>query len=417
MTAIRDIARCRICNTPMRRVFDLGHHPLADRFLTRAQLDEPETYYPLTLGLCADCKYIGLMQTVPPTERYQSGEYSYTAGNSKVSREHFAELAQRCRHYLPRLSSPSDTLVVDIGGNDGTFLKAIHGLTGCRVWNIEPSSAGILAKSAGIRTSVRFWDADMVSWIKAEGGADLIVCTNVLNHIDDLTMFMHKVSLALKPGGYFVCEVPSFRDLERQNAWDTIYAEHVSYFSFTSLLRLFNDTHQLAFVGGHPVDYMGGSLRCFVQKYGDKISDKSDNFETWQKYASNAVVQRTDAGDEAGLFDTEVWMHLMINAETRRAELRRKLDAVKTLGGKAIGIGAAAKGNTFLSYCGITHRDLACIADASPHKIGKFTPGTHIPIVGDDEIPADATHAIILPWNLSAMLREKLGGRFKIIEV
>ncbi|MCC6563607.1 class I SAM-dependent methyltransferase [Candidatus Uhrbacteria bacterium] len=382
---------CRLCSsTNLRLIIDLNFHPLGDTFLPKEALDQSETRYPLRVLQCADCGHAFLQYVVPEEERYQKVDYSYTAGNSPVSVKHFGEMATEI--IADQIISAND-LVVDIGGNDGTLLKAFKDQSGCKVLNVEP--AGNIAKISqenGIATHHGFFDSMAASKIKAMGGAKAITGTNVFNHINDLPTFMKDVKEALTPDGAFVFEAPSLLELVKRLAFDTIYLEHVSFFGMKPLVKFF-ETLGLHVHRIEASDYMGGSFRVYVK----------------QTPATNSAAQDFIAlEDAAQLYDAATYEEFMAKVRKFRSDLMSQLYDIKAKGGKIVGIGAATKGNTLLNYCGIDNGLLECVTDSSPLKIGKYTPGSHLPIIPDAEIPKDATHALILPWNIGNFLKEKL---------
>lgn len=392
---------CRICESSNTEVvLDLGHHPLADRFLTPAMLDQPETFYPLRVYLCRECGYTGLTHVVHAHTRYQTDEYSYTASNSPVAVRHFDELASDIAFRHGTLAG-QDRLAVDIGGNDGTLLHAIASKTGCRVLNVEASkNMAKLSRENGVPVSDHgLFDDGVSDAIMAErGGADLIVMTNTFNHISDPVGFMRHVAHAMNPGGMLVIEVPSARELLRAAAFDTIYLEHVSIFSLRTLVDTIWGDGAFWIEHAETVPYQGGSLRVYARKGpSEKIPD----------YVARQIAAEQD--ETHGPCSAGPWRVLGEQAKRMREALIWELEGYNKR--PAIAIGAAAKGNTLLNYCKLDSRLISCVVDSSPHKIGKFTPGSHIPIVGDDDIPADATHAVILPWNIAGHLREKYAAR------
>jgi hypothetical protein len=287
----------------------------------------------------------------------------------------------------------ANDLILDIGGNDGTLLKAFKEQSGCKVLNVEP--AGNIAKISqenGIDTHHGFFDSAAASKIKAMGGAKAITGTNVFNHISDLPTFMKDVKEALTADGAFVFEAPSLYELVKRLAFDTIYLEHVSFFGMKPLVK-FYATLSLYVHRIEPSDYMGGSLRVYVK----------------QTPADPKIAQDFVALEEAaGLYSEATYIEFMNKVRKFRSDLMSQLYDIKAKGGTIVGIGAATKGNTLLNYCGIDNGLLECVTDSSPLKIGKYTPGSHLPIVPDADIPKDATHALILPWNIGNFLKEKL---------
>lgn len=382
---------CRLCNsTRINLAIDLGHHPLADTFPQRAALNEPETRYPLRTLLCDDCGHMMLQFVVTPEERYQKTDYSYTSSNSPVAIKHFAEMAQEIIQ-IAKVSS--DDLVVDIGSSDGTLLNEFKNQSGCKIIGIEPAAnIATIANEAGVPTLNKFFDKSTATKILEQKKAKAITANNVFNHITDLSDFMSNVCDVLTDDGYFVFETPSLLHLVDRLAFDTIYLEHVSYFGIKPLKRFFKQFG----LSIHRVDlndYMGGSMRVYINK------------STANEHIAEEMIKKEEA---AGIYTLETYARFMKSIKDFKMKLCRELYDIKASGGKIIGIGAATKGNTLLNYCNIDATLLECVTDSSPLKIGKYTPGSHLPIISDADIPKDATHALILPWNIGNFLKEKL---------
>jgi len=382
---------CQLCNSAEIKIaIDLGYHPLADTFLPPERLTLPETHYPLRTLLCSKCGYMTLQYVVPPEERYQQTDYSYTSANSAVAIKHFSEMAQE----LSKIAGLSNSdLVVDIGSSDGTLLKAFSQHTGCQILGIEPApNIAKMANNGGIPTIQDFFNTQTTNEILRKGKAKIITANNVFNHISDLRDFMTNICACLADDGLFVFEAPSLLDLVRKNAFDTIYLEHVSYFGIKPLRKFFS-SFGLRITDIQENEYMGGSMRVAIGRGTEnaKIADDLERRET-----------------NAGIYALETYGQFMEKIRRFKFDLCRQLYEIKSQGGKIVGIGAATKGNTLMNYCKIDASLLDCVTDASPLKIGKYTPGSHLRIVSDQDIPAGTTHALILPWNIGDFLKDKL---------
>jgi len=377
--------RCRACGgEDLSVVLDLGHHPLADRFLTAEDLDRPEIYYPLRLELCASCCYVGLSHLVDPRERYVARPYSYTSGNSPVSRRHFASLAAEI-HRRAQLSQRS--LAVDVGGNDGTLLLALREVSGCRVLGVEPSSAADVAEASGVDVIRDFLTDGAVARVASRGGADVVVATNVLNHADDPVGFLRRARDMLAPGGVVVVEVPSLDSMISGRAFDTAYLEHASYFCAESLRFSFVEAG-LHFVDCSWIHYLDGSIRAWGIPRSRDVA----------RAPSRSIVDRLRLG----------FSRLQEDARVVRERLGHLLRGCISRDRPSVGLCASAKGNTLLNYCRVGADVLPCIVDASPHKVGRWAPGSRVPIVA--EIPDGADRAIVLAPNLLDHLRERHPG-------
>jgi SAM-dependent methyltransferase len=382
---------CRLCGSEdIEVVVDLGYHPLADTFLPVSEVQEREVSFPLRLGACQDCGHVFTLCPVSKEDRYQKYEYSYDSSNSAVSVQHFKEFCDAVR--VEGDLNP-DSLIVDIGSNDGTLLK--HFLTsGYRnVLGVEPS--GNMAKIAldrDVPTIVDFFDEGAASRIRAMGKVQLLLSANVVNHADDLNALLRLAKTILAPSGRFVFEVPYLLDLVQRTAFDTIYHEHVHYYGLRPLVRCL----QIAGFSIYRVErleYMCGSIRVYARIGGQ---------------TGEEVEHLVAAENKYGLYSLDTYKKFMRRVQAVKRSINSNLWKIRAEGGKIIGIGAATKGNTLLNYCKLDNDLISYITDASPLKVGKMTPGSHIPIVSDSAIDSGVTHAVILPWNIAPFLMEKL---------
>ena len=382
--------KCQLCDSAeIETIIDLGSHPLGDTFLK--DLSQKETFYPLRVFLCKQCGYTGLSYIVDETERYQKNDYSYTSSNSPVAISHFSEMASQGVE-MAKISK--NDLVIDIGSNVGTLLKSFREKSDCKILGVEPASnIAVLAEKEGVATINDFFNEKVAQKIvKEQGKAKVIACTNTFNHINDLGSFMGNIATVLVEDGHFIFEVPYMKTLVESSSFDTIYLEHISYFSvkpFSAFFKKFG-----LFISHLEVnDYMGGSIRVYVSK----------------KEASSVLVEEFSEKEElAGIFDAKTYQVMMEKVKALKFRLCQEIYEIKGRGAKIIGIGAATKGNTLLNFCKIDNSLIDFITDSSPLKIGKFTPGSHIVIKGDKDITPDIEYALILPWNIAEFLREKL---------
>ena len=359
-------------------------------YLNKIALFAKETFYPLRVQMCEDCGYAMSQYVVPAEERYQKNDYSYDSANSKVAVQHFEEMAEQI---ISRLQVSGNDLIVDIGSNVGTLLSAFRQKGGCRIIGVEPSAnIAELAKKNNIPIVRDFFNAEAVKEILKIGKPKVITATNVFNHIDGLDDFMKDICVLIRDGGVFVFEVPYLLDLVEKTAFDTIYLEHVSYFSIQPLTH-FLKQYNLAIEHIERNDYMGGSVRVYVRKK-----------EEYPELTARHIEQE----QQANLYKPETYELFMSRVKKLRYDLCRQIYEIKSGGGKIIGIGAATKGNTLLNYCKLDGNLLEYITDSSPLKIGKYTPGSHIKILSDQDIAKDITHALILPWNIAPYLKSKL---------
>jgi len=370
--------KCRICHSEEAdTIVNLGHHPLADAFLTKEQLDELEVLYPLVLLQCKDCSLVYISHVVPKEKLY-AHDYPYETGCNSEGVAHFRQLAiDVCKRY----SLGSDSLILDIGSNDGTLLSGFQDL-GCKVLGVEPVQA--LAEKAnenGVFT--------LNCFIGQQGNIgslyDVITATNVFAHIDDLHSVMEFVDKHLGPEGVFVIEVPDIKSLVENIAYDTIYHEHLSYFELHPLSNLFGQ-HGMGIIDidWHPIH--AGTMRYHVArptKSGLSILGDACPPEDFNGFADN------------------VYHH--------RKELRDVLISLKSMGKSIVGISAPAKGNTLLNYCDIGPDLLDYVTDVSERKIGRFTPGQHLEVKTDEDMIRDGKdYGIILAWNWAEPIKKRL---------
>ncbi|MBI5458051.1 methyltransferase domain-containing protein [Candidatus Kaiserbacteria bacterium] len=388
-----NVTNCHLCGSQsLKKVLDLGFHPLADFFLKENQLQEPERRYPLSVLLCQNCGH-GMNSFVVPAEvRYQENDYSYDSGNSKISVGHFTDMAKEVSE---RAGVQKGELIVDIGSNIGTLLGAFKNL-GATIQGVDPAPNIVaLAEKNGIPTINDFFNESSAKIILKKGRAKAITITNAFNHISPLDEFMKCVISILDKEGSFVIELPYFLEIIRKKHFDVIYLEHVSYVAVKPLVPFFKK-FGLSITHLEENDYMSGSIRIFVG-FGEE---------------SPLVKKQIALEEKSGLYTVGTWEKFAASVRDCKIHLLKELVDARTGGGKVVAIGAAAKGNTLLNYCGIDTTLIDFATDASPLKIGKYTPGSHLPIRSDDAITEDVTHALILAWNIADFLKGKISPKY-----
>jgi C-methyltransferase C-terminal domain/Putative zinc binding domain/Methyltransferase domain len=371
--------------------------PLANSFIRPDELEKPEPRYPLELARCTACGHVQLSVTVPPEIMFRN--YLYVSGTSDTIPAHFAAYAKDVAERFV----PKGGLVVEIGSNDGTLLRAFDRGT-VRVLGVEPArNIAAMANAAGIPTLDEFFSEAIASEIAAKHGrAAAIIGNNVVAHIDDLHGLMNGVTNLLDERGVFVAEFPYLVDLLEKTAYDTIYHEHLSYFSVGSVDDLAS-RHGLRLIDVRRVGVHGGSIRVFIMRDGDR-SPKVTALLALEESAG------LRAGHPLGAFVQAV--------RRQREDLKRVLWEIRSsrhLGG----YGAPAKGNTMLNYCGIDRSVLDFIVDRSPLKHGLLTPGTHVPVEPPERLlTSNVRDTLLLAWNFAdEILRQQeayrsRGGRF-----
>ncbi len=392
-----NVTACHLCSsTDLARILDLGFHPLADFFLKESQLDEVERRYPLAVLLCRRCGHAMNSYVVPKETRYQENDYSYDSGNSKISIQHFTDMAA---DVSTRAGVAPGDIVVDLGSSVGTLLNAFK-THGAEIQGVEPApNIAAIATKNGISTINDFFNARAAQEILKKGKAKVITITNAFNHVAYLDEFMQAVLSVLRDDGVFVIEFPYFLHVLQRRHFDVIYLEHISYFSIKSM-RTFMKKFGLNLSHVEENDYMSGSVRFFVSRAPE-----------------GSEVERMIAMEEAvGLFDEEKYMEFSRLIQNLKLDLLKELVEARSKGGKIVAIGAAAKGNTLLNYCGIDKTLIDFVTDASPLKIGKYTPGSHLPILSDDAIDDSVTHALILAWNIADFLKGKISPKHPTLD-
>lgn len=391
---------CRICNgSSFTQVLDLGSTPLADDFLTAERLNEPETYYPLRVVLCAECHLAQLTYTVPREQLY-GPEYPYVSSTTETGRAHYQAMALS----IVQRFNLNGGLAVDIGSNVGVLLDGFW-RCGMQVLGIEPvQKIADAASLAGINTLATFFSADVARSIVAGRKRALVVtATNVVAHIDDLHDLAAGIAELLAPGGIFVFEAPYLGDLIEQRAYDTIYHEHLSYLSIEPVMRLLS-VHGLELFDVERQSIHGGTLRYFVAARGEyAVSDRL----------------REMADAETRLYREDTLLAFASDVALNRAHLCYLLRDEAWHGHRIAAVSAPAKGMTLLNANGIGRGILDFATEKAPLKIGRFTPGGHLPVLGDEALlERQPDFALLLAWNFAAEIMANLqeyrdrGGRF-----
>lgn len=396
---------CRHCHTPLKDVFiDLVNQPPSNSFLTRAQLDEPEVYFPLKLYVCPNC-FLTQVDEYKKSRDIFSAEYVYYSSISSSWVEHarrYADMAEK------RFALDKDSLVVEIASNDGYLLQWFV-KKGIPCVGVEPTAGTAReAVKKGVPTRRSFFGSDFAKgFAESDGKADLLLGNNVLAHVPDINDFVHGLKIALKPGGTITMEFPHLMRLVEHSQFDTVYHEHFSYLSLTTTSSIFAENGLTVF-DVEELPTHGGSLRIFA-RHTDETG----------RPVADAVSAILDEETRRGMKTLGYYTGFQAKADAVKASLLRFLLDQKEAGKKVAGYGAAAKGNTLLNYCGVKNDLVSFCADASPHKQGLFLPGSHIPVLSPDAIRTERPdYIIILPWNIREEIMEQhdyvadWGGRF-----
>ena len=386
---------CRFCGHSLRHTFvDLGMSPLCQTHIRAEQLNQMEPYYPLHAYVCERCFLVQLEEFVSPQEIFNDYAYFSSFADSWV------EHARRyCVQVSERFGIGPDSRVIEIASNDGYLLQHFVARS-IPVLGIEPSANVAAAASAkGIPTTVKFFGTRTAGELADEfGKPDLLLGNNVLAHVPDLNDFVAGMKLLLAEHGVITMEFPHLLELIEQNQFDTIYHEHFSYFSFTTVREVFA-RHGLEVFDVERLPTHGGSLRIYC-KHADDHSHS----------LTARVGELLAVESEAGLQQIATYTAFGERVrETKRALLAFLIDA-KRKGKRIAGYGAPGKGNTLLNYCGIGTDFIDFTVDRNPFKQGKYTPGMHIPIRHPDELlKAHPDLVLILPWNIKDEILATVG--------
>ena len=359
------LTKCRICKgKEFKEIFSLGKQALANN-LPEYPEDQRDTY-PLTLVQCTHCTLIQLDYIVPKEMMYK--EYFYIPSVSKTHLQHFDTIAETL---IKDLWLKKKSLVIDIGSSDGSLLKCFK-KRGMRVVGVEPAQ--------NIETDIPTYNfyftpeiAGML--VHTYGKAKLITATNVFANIDNLHQFVKGLDILLDEDGVFFAQFPDVRNLFKENQFDTIYHEHLSYFTYEPLYHLFaNSPFELYKIDSNKIH--GGSMRIYVRRRPKLLKEFVQNVKEIKK------------------------------------TLNETIRNYKAQGAKIVGFGAAAKGMVLLQYCGLDNKLIDYIADGTPYKQGRVTPGTNIPILSEEELIKNKPDIIlILAWNFKEEIMEKLKGK------
>jgi SAM-dependent methyltransferase len=385
---------CRFCATALEATFvDLGMSPLCQTHIEPRQLNHMEPFYPLHTWVCGKCFLVQLEQFVAPADIFT--EYAYFSSYAESWVEHARRYAELMR---TQLGLGPQSLVMEIASNDGYLLQHFV-RAGVPVLGIEPAAnVARVAVERGIRTEVVFHGRSSAAQLTAQyGQADLLLGNNVLAHVPDLNDFVAGMKTLLKPRGVITMEFPHLQRLMEENQFDTIYHEHFSYFSFMTVSAVFA-AHGLTLFDVEELPTHGGSIRIYGRHTEDHTRPLTPRAV---ELRARELALGYDRLETYGLFGERV-------EATKRRILQFLID-LKARGKTIVGYGAPGKGNTLLNYCGIRTDFLDYTVDRNPYKQGKYTPGTHIPILAPEEIARTRPDYIfILPWNLRTEITSQM---------
>jgi len=388
---------CRHCQTELKTVFaDLNNCPPSNAMLQPTALNEPEVYYPLKVWTCHKCFLVQVDEMKSATDIFNH-EYTYF---SSFSTSWLAHSSRYVDMMVKRFDFNEKSLVIEIASNDGYLLQYFKEKN-IPVLGVEPTAnTAEVAKGKGVDTIVDFFSTDFAKekLVASDRKGDLILGNNVLAHVPDINDFVNGMKLALNDGGVITMEFPHLLNLIEDCQFDTIYHEHFSYLSFTTVKTIFNK-FGLELFDVEEVPTHGGSLRIFAKHSNDKT-----------KPISESVSQLLDKEHQAGISNITSYENFQERINQIKYDFWSFLLEQQKNGKKVIGYGAAAKGNTLLNYCGIKGNDLIkFVVDVSPHKQNKLLPASHIPVYGKAAIAEyQPDFIIILPWNLKEEITNQL---------
>lgn len=393
---------CQGCGErSLRSVIDLGHQPPVHAMLRTDQLDLPETTYPLQLVRCVACGLVQLRHLLDPRIVFPV-EYPYRSGLTAPMIADFEELAEQA---IEEHGLAVGDLVVDIGSNDGTLLRVFQD-RGMRVVGVEPTDVASLATRAGIPTTQAYFDRSVALQIrKAHGPARLVTATNVIGHIPDIVDVFRSIASMLAENGVFVSESHYLRDLLDGLQYDTIYHEHLRYYSLRPFARIAQLANTTAF-DARRIQTHGGSLRVWVAPGSRPVTDR---FRTL-----------LEEEQSASLYDEGTYELFRERTQDHRRKLLSLLLSLRHDGARLAGAGAPARASTLLNYCHVDADMLLFIReqDSSP-KVGLHMPMSHIPIVGEDAlIQQQPDYTVVLSWHIAEVVIESIrekGYRGKFI--
>ena len=387
--------KCRHCGSDVSHVLvDLGAAPPSNAYLTKMALKRPEKYFPLRVLVCESCWLVQAEAYSRAAELFNE-EYAYF---SSFSSEWLAHAKKYVDAMVERFDLSDSSVVGEVAANDGYLLQFVKE-RGINCYGIEPTaSTANAARQKGIEIVQDFLNVSLAGELRRRGHAvDLLVANNVLAHVPDINDFSQACQMLLKESGVFTCEFPHLLNLISQHQFDTIYHEHFSYLSFGTVVNIFAKNGLSVFdvekLGTH-----GGSLRVFAQRSDTGIHQ-----------VSSKVDELISEENNAGMTTIDFYRGFQEHAEKVKNDFLQFLIDKKKEGTVVVGYGAAAKGNTLLNFAGVKSDLIKYVVDRSPHKQGKYLPGSRIPIVSEDQLKVEAPDfVVIFPWNLSDEIADQL---------
>jgi len=396
------IEGCQICgHAPLDAVLSLGYMPPVNQMVPVGRAPHQLPWFPTTLLHCHNCDLVQLGLAVDPTIIFPP-EYPYTSGTTKLLRDNFADLQ---RESAAMLGLTDNDLIVDIGSNDGTLLSNFQ-TGGQRVLGIEPTDVGDIANQRGIPTIKRYFGVEVAREVKREfGAASIVTAANCFAHIEDIHAVVDGIVELLKPDGVFISESHYLIPLLDTLQYDTIYHEHLRYYSLTSLKHLL-EMHGLEIFHARLIPSHGGSIRVYAARHGMRSIQDGVRRMLATEPRGDAMVKRLDT------FRRDVTLS--------KLRLLSMLCELKENGARVVGISAPSRASTLVNYVGLDEGIIDYVCEiVGSLKIGKYMPGTQIPVVEESRLYSDQPDcAIIFSWHIADELAPKLrakGFRGKLI--
>jgi hypothetical protein len=387
------VERCQVCDSPdLENVIFIGYLPPVNTMPPVGSRPAEQPAYPAQVLRCRHCQLVQIGLIVDPAILFPP-TYPYTSGTTKILRENFAQLAAEVAELYPRRP---DDLVVDIGSNDGTLLSNF--VKTCRVYGIEPTNAGKLAQERGINTLISFFNrAAVKTALAAQGKASMLTATNVFAHIEDIHEIVDCILELLDDRGIFISESHYLLPLIETLQYDTIYHEHLRYYSVTALKHLL-EMHGLEILHTRRIPTHGGSIRVYAARKG--------------KYPVRPSVSESLSVEARELTDAKLkaFKQNVVNSKLSLYALLRDL---KRQGARIYGVGAPSRASTLINYVGLDDGILDCVLEIKgSYKIGKYIPGTMIPVEEESRLFSDQPeYALLLSWHIADELMPKLMAR------
>ena len=393
--------KCRHCAAEVTLPFvDLGSSPPSNAYLTRAQLQAPESYYPLRVLVCESCWLVQTEDFAGFDDMF-SAEYAYFSSFSSTMMQHVKAYSEAM---TTRFGLNASSCVVEVASNDGYLLKNFKA-TGIPCYGVEPTaSTAAAARAIGIESIEEFFGKQLAARLVSEGRqADLTAANNVLAHVPDINDFVGGFALLLKPQGVSTFEFPHLMNLVSHAQFDTIYHEHFSYLSLTAVRTLFK-ANGLDVFDVEEIPTHGGSLRVYAQRS-----------DTGQQVIGPRVTELLAREEALGMKTAAYYGKTMADTIKIKRDLLCFLLQAQEEGKTVAAYGAAAKGNTLLNYAGVRDDLIKFVIDLNPAKQNKFMPGSRIPMVGPEVLETtQPDYMLILPWNLEKEIKAQLAAKHKV---